>query len=52
MKALVIFAFAMSFLPLLQERPLQNEDAVFRLKLINEEIAKTTPGGKDVIDRV
>jgi len=52
MKMLLIFAFAICFMPLLQARPVQNEDAVLRLKLINEEIEKTTPEGKEIIERV
>jgi hypothetical protein len=50
MNALAICAFAMVFVPYLQERPVQNEDA--RLKAMNEEIAMTTPEGKDIIERV
>jgi hypothetical protein len=49
MKTLVIFALAMFLVPLLQERPVQNDDA--RLKAINEEIEKTTPEGKEIIER-
>ena len=50
MKTLVIFALAMCFVPLVQEGPVQNEDA--RLKTIKEEIEKTTPEGKEIIERV
>src|SRR5215471_2198646 len=50
MKALVILALAMCFVPLVQEGPVQNEDA--RLKAIKEEIAKTAPEGKEIIERV
>ena len=50
MKALVILALAMCFVPLVQEGPVQNEDA--RLKAIKEEIEKTTPEGKEIIERV
>jgi len=52
MKILVILAFAMWSIPLPQERPVQNEGDALRLKLINEEIEKTTPGGKEIIERV
>ena len=52
MKTLVIIAFALWFIPLLQERPIQNdEDAALRLKRINEEIAMMTPEGKEIIER-
>jgi hypothetical protein len=49
MKAFVIFAFAMFFIQLFPEGP---EGGALRLKLINEEIAKTTPEGKEIIERV
>jgi hypothetical protein len=51
MKTSVSFAIAMLlFAPSPQERPIQNEDA--RSKAINEEIANTTPEGKEIIERV
>ena len=50
MKSLAILALAMLLIPLVQARPVQNEDAW--LKAINEEIEKTTPEGKEIIERV
>jgi len=52
MKALVILALASFFIPLQQGRPAQSEGVDPRLKMIKEEIAKTTPEGKEVIERV
>jgi hypothetical protein len=52
MKALGILALALFFIPLQQGRPAQSEGVDPRLKMIKEEIAKTTPEGKEIIERV
>jgi len=52
MKTLVIFALAMSFITLQRGRPAQTEGVDPRLKMIKEEIEKTTPEGKEIIERV
>ena len=52
MKTLVIFALALFFIPLQQGRPAQSEGVDPRLKMIKEEIEKTTPEGKEVIEHV
>jgi len=52
MKALVILALALFFIPLQQGRPAQSEGVDPRLKMIKEEIAKTAPEDKEIIERV
>src|SRR5215510_6212546 len=51
MKILAILALAMLFVPLPQGRPVQNESDDLRLKLIKEEIEKTTWEGEEIIER-
>jgi len=50
MKASMLLVLALSLAPLQQDTAIQNEEA--RLKAINEEIAKTTSKGKEIIDLV